>query len=107
MIHTWKRSIYVLVIPAMMLAIGAIGVANAFWRDGAEGDDDCMEDYEALSIRCMTKHPGAKAMDQLEKSHKLWKAQRAAKGGAGESAARSLDGSINIDVWVHVIRKGL
>jgi hypothetical protein len=105
MIQTWRRSIYFLSVPAILLAVGAFGLANAFRHAQDAGDDDCMEDYETLSVRCMTKHPGPKAMDDIEKDHKARKAQREAKLGPG-AAARSADGSITINVYVHVINKG-
>src|SRR5262249_60527022 len=74
-------------------------------------DDGCLEDTEFLSVRCMTKHPGLKQMEQIEKAHNLWKQQQAAKGapgggGSGTPAPIHAAGAVTIPVCFHVINKG-
>jgi hypothetical protein len=86
----------------VLSGLGVLGLALPIsaLRHEDEVDDDCMEDYEHLSLRCMTKHPDAKTMDNLERSTKIWKTERAARGT--DSPAR-LPGSVTIPVWFHVI----
>ena len=94
---------------AVLLTAGAVlGLAlpiSAFWRgdkhNGDECEGGCIEDTEYLSLRCMTRHPGLKRMEQLEKERKAWK-DDSARGGRPVFVPRP-DGSVTIPVYFHVI----
>src|SRR5262245_21573678 len=92
---------------SLFTAMAALALAlplSALWHDDEDDcPDGCSHDDQQLSIRCMTLHPTLKAMEQLEKSHKLWKEDRAAKGAAVSERAA---GSVTIPVWFHVINQG-
>lgn len=101
--------------------LGALAFAlpiSAFWHDGHDdADPDCADDYDHPSTRCMTKHPSQKLMQELEKSHRLWKAERGAGGGqkggpngGGGGSTGGIDPEMpdadTIPVYFHVIRRG-
>jgi hypothetical protein len=79
-------------------------------EDPGGGDEECTSDDAHISIRCVTKHPNLKLMEQLEKAHKLWKAERGGGGGnkppPDEPAYDSRTGTVTVSVWFHVINKG-
>ncbi|MBI3858227.1 MAG: zinc metalloprotease [Planctomycetes bacterium] len=97
-------------VVSLFSAAAVLGLAlpiSAFWRgDKADGDDDCIEDTEHLSLRCMTRHPGLKAMEQLERAHQAWMDQAARKPGGGGGFSPRPPGSISVPVYFHVINKG-
>jgi hypothetical protein len=80
---------------------------SAFWKQAE--DDDCLEDTDHLSLRCMTRHPSLKGMEQIEKAHNLWKQQQGGRGGppaGGGTGGSSADDPAAIPVYVHVINQG-
>lgn len=91
-------------------ALMAFALPLSAFRHDEKGnaDPDCIEDTEHLSFRCMTKHPGLKAMGQIEAAHKAWKDQggRRPGGGGGGGFQPRPPGSVTIQVYFHVINRG-
>lgn len=80
----------------LAFASAAVGVSFAVVH---EGHEDHSDDGPQLSRRCHTPHLTGKELDEVEREHKAFKADRASKALAASRTA----GSVVVPVYFHVI----